>query len=101
MKWDGKSWISLETKELSKDETNSYFEGWTNAFSPFAIVAKLAAPPQPTLTPIPTETPMITETGTPMIAETQTPKPTKKVPGFDIVLVLLAGFMVIVLRKRS
>jgi PGF-CTERM protein len=91
MKWDGKGWIKLETKVLSKDGTNSYFEGKTNSFSPFAIVAKTAVAPKPTVT---TPTPA----GTPTI--TATPVPTKKAPGFGIVLALV-GLMAIVLRKRS
>lgn len=67
MKWDGKGWISLKTTVLSKDDMNSYFEGWTNSFSPFAIVAKTAAAPKPTAitTAIPSGTPEITATGTP------------------------------------
>ncbi|CAG0978622.1 hypothetical protein METP3_01938 [Methanosarcinales archaeon] len=67
MKWDGKAWIELDTKALSKDNTYSYFEGWTNSFSPFAIVAK-AGDSQPT--PTATSTP----------AGTSTPGPTGK-PG--------------------
>jgi PGF-pre-PGF domain-containing protein len=95
MKWDGKGWINLETKVLSKDETNTYFEGKTNAFSPFAIVAKTAAAPKPTVT---TPTPA----GTPVITATATPVPTKKVPGFEIVLAIaLVGLTAVVLRKRS
>jgi PGF-pre-PGF domain-containing protein len=57
MKWDGKGWIKLETKVLSKDGTNSYFEGKTNSFSPFAIVAKISAGPTATMQPTPAGTP--------------------------------------------
>ncbi|MFZ3383799.1 MAG: PGF-pre-PGF domain-containing protein [Candidatus Methanoperedens sp.] len=39
-KWNGNSWIELETRVLSKDYTNTFFEGKTNAFSPFAITVK-------------------------------------------------------------
>ena len=39
-KWNGNSWIELETRVLSKDDTNTFFEGKTNAFSPFAITVK-------------------------------------------------------------
>jgi PGF-pre-PGF domain-containing protein len=93
VKWDGTSWINLETKVLSKDNTNTYFEGKTNSFSPFAIVAKTAAVAKPAVT---TTAP----SGTPKITETATPEPTKKTPGFGIVLALL-GLMAVVLRKRS
>ncbi|VVB55616.1 Uncharacterised protein [uncultured archaeon] len=40
VKWNGDSWIELETRDLSKDDTNTFFEGKTNAFSPFAITVK-------------------------------------------------------------
>ena len=40
VKWNGDSWIELETRGLSKDDTNTFFEGKTNAFSPFAITVK-------------------------------------------------------------
>ena len=40
VKWNGNSWIELETRVLSKDYTNTFFEGKTNAFSPFAITVK-------------------------------------------------------------
>ena len=41
VKWNGNSWIQLETRVLSKDDTNTFFEGKTNAFSPFAITVKM------------------------------------------------------------
>jgi PGF-pre-PGF domain-containing protein len=92
MKWDGKGWINLETKVLSKDDINTFFEGRTNTFSPFAIVAKTTPIVKPTVTTTPVETPKVTATAT--------PAPPKKVPGFGIVLALL-GLTAVVLRKRS
>ena len=41
VKWNGNSWIQLETRVLSKDDTSTFFEGKTNAFSPFAITVKM------------------------------------------------------------
>jgi len=41
-KWNGNSWLDLETRVLSKDATNTFFEGKTYAFSPFAIATKTA-----------------------------------------------------------
>jgi PGF-pre-PGF domain-containing protein len=41
VRWNGKSWTQLETKEVSKDGENTFFEGKTNGFSPFAITAKV------------------------------------------------------------
>ncbi|VVB50578.1 Uncharacterised protein [uncultured archaeon] len=42
VKWNGNSWIELETNVLSKDDTNTFFEGKTITFSPFAIIAKIS-----------------------------------------------------------
>jgi len=41
VKWNGNSWIELETSVLTKDDTNTFFEGKTIAFSPFAITVKM------------------------------------------------------------
>lgn len=38
LRWDGNKWVTLETSEISKDDTFTYFEARTNAFSPFAII---------------------------------------------------------------
>ncbi|NJD52460.1 MAG: PGF-pre-PGF domain-containing protein [Candidatus Methanoperedens sp.] len=40
MRWNGDSWVGLETRVLSKDDTNTFFEGKTYEFSPFAITTK-------------------------------------------------------------
>lgn len=39
VKWDGTEWIKLVTQPKNTDGSVTYFEGKTNAFSPFAIVA--------------------------------------------------------------
>jgi PGF-pre-PGF domain-containing protein len=41
VKWNENSWAELETRVLSKDYTNTFFEGKTNAFSPFAITVRM------------------------------------------------------------
>ena len=51
VKWNGNSWIELETNILSKDDTNTFFEGKTITFSPFAITAKISEA-KPTATAI-------------------------------------------------
>ena len=40
--WNGNSWVDLETRALSKDDTNTFFEGKTYAFSSFAIAVNTA-----------------------------------------------------------
>ena len=100
VKWDGSKWIQLETKLVSKDDTNTYFEGKTDSFSPFAIVAKVAG-----------ATPTVTATSTP--AGTPTPVPTGK-PGTGaggistwviglIILVIIgaAAYYFLVVKKKQ
>jgi len=41
VRWNGNSWIELETRILSKDDKNTFFEGKTIEFSPFAITVKM------------------------------------------------------------
>jgi len=39
LRWDGSKWVTLETSEISKDSTFTYFEANTDSFSPFAITS--------------------------------------------------------------
>ncbi|MCX9081460.1 MAG: PGF-pre-PGF domain-containing protein [Candidatus Methanoperedens sp.] len=98
MKWDGSSWINLETKVLSKDDTNTYLEGKTNSFSPFAITAKLAAAkPTATITP---------PIGTPTPAGTA-PAPVEEssimtwIIGLIVLVIIGAGVYFLVVKKNE
>jgi PGF-pre-PGF domain-containing protein len=70
VKWDGTEWIKLVTQPKNSDGSFTYYEGKTNAFSPFAIVAikgyvaptetmpgKTAKPAKPEGTAAPASTP--------------------------------------------
>lgn len=94
VKWDGSSWIKLETKVSSKDNTNTYFEGKTNSFSPFAITGLKSSGTPSQLTPIGTQVP-------PKAEETPTPKKTST-PGFDIVLAVatISGLYLLGRKRR-
>jgi len=100
VKWDGSSWIQLETKVLSKDDTNTYLEGKTNSFSPFAITAKLAAS-NPTVigTPVPA--------GSPTPAGTTTPAPAEEssimtwIIGLIILVIIGAAVYFLVVKKNE
>ncbi len=63
LKWDGTKWIQLETKEVSKDGSETFFESKTDSFSPFAIASKTTAP-KPTVTTTAPGT--VTPTATPV-----------------------------------
>jgi hypothetical protein len=83
VKWDGSSWTKLETKVSSIDDANTYLEGKTNSFSPFAIIAMKSSV---------TSSTVIIPGGTPTLQKViETPTPEKKsTPGFDIVLAVVS-----------
>ncbi len=66
VRWDGTTWVKLETEVKKKDEIYTYFEAKTTAFSPFAITARMSGASLSVITPTPsgsqTVTPAITET---------------------------------------
>lgn len=37
MRWDGSTWNSLETRQINRDGTFTYYEAMTDIFSPFAV----------------------------------------------------------------
>lgn len=87
VKWDGSQWAQIETAEKTKDDTYTYYEAKTDTFSVFAITGLKGGVIVPTATPpgAVTETP-----AKPTGAGTPAPAPTKKVPGFELVLVAAA-----------
>jgi len=93
LKWDGSKWIDLETKEISKDDTYTYFEVRSEGFSNFAVIGEKAAA-QETITPTPEITPGETP---PVISPTSTPGPTVSWNYILIVLALILGLIIVVL----
>ncbi len=94
VKWDGSKWISLETRETSKDDTYSYFEAETDSFSPFAITTGAITPevtePRPEVTP--KETPKVTAT-------TPGKKKTPAIPaGLALMVIAMAAYF---MRKKE
>ncbi len=99
VKWDGSSWIKLETKVSSKDDTNTYIEGKTNSFSPFAITATVAEA-KTTVTQTPASTGSPTPGGT-------TPAPAEEsdvmtwIIGLIIVVIIGAAVYFLVVKKNE
>ncbi|MFZ3169837.1 MAG: PGF-pre-PGF domain-containing protein [Candidatus Methanoperedens sp.] len=95
VRWDGSSWVQLETKVLSKDDSNTYLEGKTDYFSPFAITApKNAVVPEPAVQDTETK-------GTQKPADdSAAPAPTKKAYGFSFVLAILILSAVYLFRQN-
>jgi PGF-CTERM protein len=95
VRWDGVKWIPLETSQMRKDGTFTYFESKTTSLSPFAITAGLK---EEVVTPTPPSSPGETPVSQP--PATPTPVPTKKSPGFEIALAVVAMLAVFVLGRR-
>ena len=83
--------LQLDTQVLFRDDTNTYFEGKTNSFSPFAITG-VKSPVTSSRVTIPDMTPQKVE-GTP------TPKKTST-PGFGIVLAAASISGLYLLRRK-
>ncbi len=98
MKWDGSKWNMLDTGEKNKDALFTYFESKTTGFSSFAITGLKA-----TVTPAATPAGEVTVTPA-RSAETATPTPapTKKTPGFEMVLALatLSAIYLLDIKRR-
>ncbi len=98
LRWDGSHLNALETQVIDKNESFTYYQAKTNAFSPFAIssVKGLGVP-----TAVPTVE--VTETSV-KPTETLTPAPavTRQSSGFEIVLaVAVLSILYIFGRKRE
>lgn len=91
LKWDGSTWLQLETSEIRKDADFTYFEAKTSAFSPFAISAKVTeiAPTVTGATPATTATSTATVPGVTPIA-----KPPSTTWVYALVLIVLAAIAV-------
>ncbi|MBU4075420.1 MAG: PGF-pre-PGF domain-containing protein, partial [Euryarchaeota archaeon] len=97
VKWNGSdnAWISLETKEVSKDDNHTFFEAKSNLFStPFAITTTSG-----TTSGVTEPTPEVTPTETPKATAT-TPKGTPAIPA-GLVLMMITGAAYIAMRKKE
>jgi PGF-pre-PGF domain-containing protein len=99
VKWDGTEWIKLVTQPKNTDGSFTYFEGKTNAFSPFAIVAiKGYVGPTETI-PAQTEIPVkpeITAAPTPTGASSTT----TTIIVVVLAVVLVAAIYILKVRRR-
>ncbi len=82
-------WIALLTKVVGEDSNNVYYSATTSGFSVYAITAVQSS----TLNPTPTSTTTSTSTPTPV----QTTS--KKSPGFEAVIAILALTFVVLKKK--
>ncbi|MGB8217115.1 MAG: PGF-pre-PGF domain-containing protein [Candidatus Methanoperedens sp.] len=96
LKWDVDKWVQLETSETAKDSTSTSYEVKTDSFSVFAI-SNLKGVEVPTAVQTPLES--VTTTVTPV--NTIVPEATKKTPGFDAIITIIAiALLVSFIKKR-
>jgi PGF-pre-PGF domain-containing protein len=82
-KWDGSTWLNLETHGQTKDDTYTYFEAKTQTFSPFAIIGLKEEKSESVSTVVATATPEKPRS-------TPTTVPTKGIPGFEVIMGITA-----------
>ncbi|MCX9083184.1 MAG: PGF-pre-PGF domain-containing protein, partial [Candidatus Methanoperedens sp.] len=97
IRWNGNEWTKLETLELNKDDTNTFYEAKTDGFSSFAIIAlKDGAETTPGVTEI---------AGTPVKprgTEKATSAPTEnKTSGFEAIVAVFAIAAYFVINKKG
>jgi PGF-pre-PGF domain-containing protein len=98
LKWNGKEWITLDIKEIEKDERFSHFEAHTETFSSFAIVGIQSNSDQPTAVSMTASG--VEVTSTEIAGMTSTPVQTKKMPGFEVILGAVALCAVYMFARR-
>jgi len=88
LKWNKKSWVTLETKEVSKDEAVTYYDAFAQEFSNFAItgIKEETAIHETTAQEI---RPMPLVKQEPVRNATPVTGPTKENPGFGSILAIL------------
>ncbi len=97
--WDGSQWTPLETAQTTKDDTYTYYEAKTNAFSPFAIVGlkKSETVVQPTTQQPRSEvTPLATNTPAENSQQDTTGIFGLTYPIFVLIIALLTGILIVV-----
>lgn len=92
LKWDGSKWITLDTNEIRKDSTTTYFESGTEDFSSFAIsgITEITAAQTPSLTQIPIA-------GITGIATPSAKSPT--IQNWILVVIIAAAYFFIIRKK--
>jgi PGF-pre-PGF domain-containing protein len=95
LKWDGSKWVSLNTSEIRKDATTTYFESAADSFSSFAIsgILEITATPTPRVT-------QTTQTPTPGITAIATP-PVRApaIQNWILVVIIAAAYFFIIKKK--
>jgi PGF-pre-PGF domain-containing protein len=100
VRWNGKEWAKLDTSELKKDDTYTFYEAKTEGFSSFAITV-LKGKVVPGVTPASGVTEIAGTPVKPAATKTATPVPTRKTPGFEAIIAVSAIAMLAALLKNN
>lgn len=101
VKWDGIKWLQIETTKRTEGSEYTYYEAYTDSFSPFAITAVRSVAPQVEAikTAIITETPAPEET---KMIQKETPELNGGLLVFGVILFIIVTILAVVhLRKKK
>ncbi len=96
VKWEGSKWVQINTSEINKNASYTYYEAKTDSFSAFAITG-LKSVVVPTATPAGA----VTETPLEPTATPTAPVPTKGIPGFEGIMAFVAIALLVVSLKND
>ncbi|CAG0950767.1 MAG: cell surface protein [Candidatus Methanoperedens nitroreducens] len=96
LRWDGSKWITLDTNEIRKDATTTYFESGTDGFSPFAISGITGI----TTNPAAAETSIPAVEGTPALLPETPPTPWNWIIYLLVVAAVGATAYFFMIRKK-
>lgn len=94
MKWDGNTWLKLETSGNANDGTYTYYEAKTQTFSSFAIIGLKEEKSESVYNTV-----VVTETPANPTSTPTTTVPKRGIPGFEIVTVIAVIYLVVRRRK--
>ena len=93
VKWDGSKWVDIETSEIKKDDTYTFYEANTDSFGSFAITSMKAED-------VPAEVVEKTAVDLTSVTPSSTPVPTKT-PGFEAIIAIFAIGILAALIKNN
>jgi PGF-pre-PGF domain-containing protein len=97
VKWDGSKWAQIDTSEMNKNATYTYYEAKTDSFSAFAITGFKGV-----VTPTAAPEGTVTETPLKPTATPTAPIPAQKViPGFEGIMAIVAVALLVALLKND
>lgn len=98
VRWNGITWLEIETTKRTESSEYTYYEAYTDSFSPFAITAFRSTAPQVEAI----KTPIITETQAPeetKIMAKETPETNGGLVVMTVVLVIIVAILAVLYMR--